>query len=254
MRLEILCQNRLGLAQDVLNILVGYQLDLRGIEVDPSLNKIYVSFPSVDFEQFQELMAKMRRINGVTDVKTTAFLPSEREHNELVTLLRTLPDGLIAIDIKANVTVINDAALEALSVAQADIVGQSLQGMVKGFNFLRWLEGDDVLAQTRRFEIHGKRFIADILPVLVPDDTGKDILAGAVINSITGLSSEFLQMTRGEFVDLTLTALSVAVLVVGGSLAAQASGATGMAMVVSAVMAGRNLLAHLYCRVLIRRW
>lgn len=200
MRLEILCQNRLGLAQDVLNVLVSYQLDLRGIEVDPSLNKIYVSFPTVNFEQFQELMARMRRIQGVEDVKTTAFMPSEREHNEVMTLLRTLPDGLIAIDLKANVTVINEAALEALSVSYDAIIGQSLQGMVKGFNFQRWLEGEDVLAQTRRLEIHSKRFIADILPVLVPDETGQDILAGAVINlkSESRLGQHMIAFKKGD--------------------------------------------------------
>jgi transcriptional regulator of aroF, aroG, tyrA and aromatic amino acid transport len=200
MRLEIQCQNRLGLAQEVLNILVGYQLDLRGIEVDPSLNRMYVSFPTVNFERFQELMAKIRRIFGVVDVKTTAFLPSEREHNELTTLLKTLPDGLIAIDVKANVTIINDAALDALSVAQHDIEGQSLQSMVKGFNFQRWLESDEVLAQTRRFEIHGKRFIADILPVMVPDETGHQILAGAVINlkSESRLGQHMVAFKKGD--------------------------------------------------------
>ncbi|WP_333608461.1 transcriptional regulator TyrR [Arsukibacterium sp.] len=200
MRLEIQCQNRLGLAQEVLNILVSFQLDLRGIEVDPSLNRMYVSFPSLHFEQFQELMTRIRRINGVEDVKTTAFMPSEREHNELTTLLKTLPDGLIAIDLKANVTVINDAALTALSVNYHDIVGQSLQSMVKGFNFQRWLESDDVLAQTRRFEIHGKRFIADILPVMVQDEAGHEILASAVINlkSESRLGQHMVAFKKGD--------------------------------------------------------
>ena len=43
MRLEIHCQDRLGITQEVLNILVSYQLDLRGIEVDPTLGRIFVS-------------------------------------------------------------------------------------------------------------------------------------------------------------------------------------------------------------------
>lgn len=200
MRLEIQCQNRLGLAQEVLNILVSYQLDLRGIEVDAALSRLYVSFPTVNFEKFQELMTRMRRIPGVEDVKTTAFMPSEREHNELSTLLRILPDGLIAIDVKANVTVINEAALEALSAKRDDILHQSLQGMVKGFNFQRWLEGDEVLAQTRRLEIHSKRFIADILPVMVPDETGHEILAGAVINlkSESRLGEHIVAFKKGD--------------------------------------------------------
>jgi transcriptional regulator of aroF, aroG, tyrA and aromatic amino acid transport len=200
MRLEIHCQDRLGITQEVLNILVSYQLDLRGIEVDPTLGRIFVSFPTVEFEKFQELMAKIRRIPGVDDVKTTAFMPSEREHNELSTLLRTLPDGIIAVDTRANVTIINEAALEALSMERSAIEGQSLTAMVKGFNLSRWLESDDVLAQTRRVEIQNKRFIADLLPVVVPDDSGKDILAGAVLNlkSESRLGEQMVVFKKGD--------------------------------------------------------
>ena len=32
MRLEIHCQDRVGIAQDVLNILVHFQIDLRGLK------------------------------------------------------------------------------------------------------------------------------------------------------------------------------------------------------------------------------
>ena len=200
MRLEIHCQDRVGIAQDVLNTLVHFQIDLRGIEVDPSLGRMYVAFPTVDFERFQDLMAKIRRITGVDDVKTTAFMPSEREHNELSTLLKTLPDGVIAVDTKANITIVNDAALQALSVNSEDIHGQSLAPLVKGFNIQRWLESDDVLAQTRKIEIHGKRFIADILPVMVPDESGHEILAGAVINlkSESRLGEQLVVFKKGD--------------------------------------------------------
>ena len=34
MRLEIHCADRIGIAQEILNILVSYQVDLKGIEVD----------------------------------------------------------------------------------------------------------------------------------------------------------------------------------------------------------------------------
>ncbi|MDP4529962.1 transcriptional regulator TyrR [Alkalimonas delamerensis] len=200
MRLEIHCQDRLGIAQEILNILVSYQLDLRGIEVDGATGRMFVSFPSIHFEQFQELMAKIRRITGVSDVKTTAFMPSERHQNELTTLLKTLPDGIIGIDTKAVVSVINDAALEALEVERKAIEGEPLPGLVKGFNFMRWLESDDVLAQTRRVEIQGKPFIADLLPVMVPDENGHEVLAGAVINlkSESRLGQHMLAFNKGN--------------------------------------------------------
>ncbi|WP_337880404.1 transcriptional regulator TyrR [Rheinheimera sp.] len=200
MRLEIHCQDRLGIAQEVLQILVSYQLDLRGIEVDPTQGRIYVSFPGVEFATFQELMAKIRRLAGVDDVKTTAFLPSEREHNELTTLLRTLPDGIIAVDSKANVTIINEAALDALSLKREEIEGHLLTPLLKGFHLNRWLEGDDVLAQTRRVEIQNKKFIADLLPVMVPNEQGQETLAGAVLNlkSESRLGEQMVVFKKGD--------------------------------------------------------
>lgn len=78
MRLEISCQDRLGITQDVLDILVTHEIDLRGIEIDET-GKIFLNFPNIEFADFQHLMPKIRRIDGISDVKTTHFMPSERE-------------------------------------------------------------------------------------------------------------------------------------------------------------------------------
>ena len=55
MRLEISCQDRLGITQDVLDILVTKEIDLRGIEIDPA-GKIFLNFPNIEFADFQHLM------------------------------------------------------------------------------------------------------------------------------------------------------------------------------------------------------
>ena len=64
MRLEISCQDRLGITQDVLDILVTHNIDLRGIEIDEG-GKIFLNFPNIKFEDFQHLMPKIRRIDGI---------------------------------------------------------------------------------------------------------------------------------------------------------------------------------------------
>ena len=81
MRLEITCLDRLGITQDVLDILVKYNIDLRGIDIDP-IGKIYLSFPNIEFSDFQHLMPEIRKLRGVTDVKTTPYMPIEKERNE----------------------------------------------------------------------------------------------------------------------------------------------------------------------------
>lgn len=79
MRLEVFCKDRLGLTRELLDLLVLRSIDLRGIEIDP-IGKIYLNFAEIAFETFSSLMAEIRRIAGVTDVRTVPWMPSEREH------------------------------------------------------------------------------------------------------------------------------------------------------------------------------
>lgn len=180
MRLEISCQDRLGITQDVLDILVEYEIDLRGIEIDKS-GKIFLHFPNIDFAEFQHLMPKIRRIEGIEDVKTTPFMPIEREQNQLKALLKTLPDPVFSIDTKGQVLLVNEAVLSSLESEYAEIIGQEITELVKGFNFARWMDGKEVYAQTHKVKFIEQDFLADILPVKVSDGEGGEILAGAVL-------------------------------------------------------------------------
>lgn len=185
MRLEIACEDRVGIVLDVLNILVRHHIDLKKIELDPTKSKIYVAFPKLDFDELREIMPELRKLHGISDVRTIAFIPTEREHNELMTLLKTLPDGIISIDSRANVLLANPAAINNIKTENEEILGQYVGLFLKGFNFTRWLEAEEVLAQTIRVTVNGEDYIADILPIHVEDDDNTESdtsLAGAVIN------------------------------------------------------------------------
>ena len=84
MRLEVFCEDRLGLTRELLDLLVLRSIDLRGIEIDP-VGRIYLNFAEIEFNTFSSLMAEIRRIAGVTDVRTIPWMPSEREHLALLT-------------------------------------------------------------------------------------------------------------------------------------------------------------------------
>ncbi|GAA0365080.1 transcriptional regulator TyrR [Bowmanella denitrificans] len=180
MRLEISCKDRLGITQDVLDILVEYEINLRGIEIDSS-GKIFLHFPNVEFAEFQHLMPKIRRIEGIEDVKTTPFMPIEREQNQLRALLRTLPDPVFSIDSRGNILLVNEAVVSSLESSYEEIAGREITDLVKGFNFSRWLDGKQVLAQTQKVKFIEQDFLADILPVMVADGDADAVLAGAVL-------------------------------------------------------------------------
>lgn len=179
MRLEICAQDRLGICQDILDILVSHSIDLRGIEVLDGL--IYLNFPTIEFSEFQHLMPEIRRINGIEDVKTTPFMPYEREHFEFDTILKTLPDPVFSIDAKGKILVINDAATANVGMSEEKLKENPIGHWLKGFNFTKWLEAKTVEAQSARVEFHGQDFLADVFPIHVPDDGGKALFAGGVV-------------------------------------------------------------------------
>lgn len=186
MRLEIICQDRLGIAQDVLDILVNYEIDLRGIEIDIA-GKIFLNFPNIEFQDFQHLMPEIRRIKGIEDVKTTPFMPMEREQNQLRALLQTLPDPVFSVDTRGRVLLVNDAVLSSLEQKSSKVLGLEIGEYVRGFNFQRWLDAKKPAALSQKVKFIEQDFLADILPVMVPDSGGEPILAGALLM----LKSEF---------------------------------------------------------------
>jgi transcriptional regulator of aroF, aroG, tyrA and aromatic amino acid transport len=186
MRLEITCEDRLGIAQDVLDILTNWKIDLRGIELD-AIGKIFLNFPNVEFDELQQLMPQIRRISGVEDVKTIPFMPYEREQHQLKALLQTLPDPVFSIDTKGRILLANEAALNSLETTMPEMLGLDIVELLKGFNFMRWLCGKEVDSLAQKIKFIEQDFLADILPVKVAGEAGDSVLAGALIV----LKSEF---------------------------------------------------------------
>ncbi|MFT6268477.1 MAG: transcriptional regulator of aroF, aroG, tyrA and aromatic amino acid transport [Alphaproteobacteria bacterium] len=179
MRLEISCEDRMGITQDVLDILNEYDIDLRGIEID-ELGKLFLDFPSIEFSNFQDLMPKLRRVEGIVDVRTTPFMPIQRERNQLRTLLETLPDPVFSTDANGKIILYNEVVASTLEMSSDQIRELHIDDLIQGFNVTKWLHSKSVDAQTHKVQFIQQDYIADLLPVNIPDN-GNNILAGAVV-------------------------------------------------------------------------
>ena len=181
MRLEVFCQDRIGLARELLDLLVARNIDLRGIEI-AALGRIYLNFSSLEFEQFSNLMAEIRRTPGVTDVRTVAYLPSEREHRALSALLVAMPEPVFSIDLKSKVELANPAAQNLFSLDEQKMRNHSAGSLISGFNFIRWLESEHVDAQAQHVVINGRDFLMEARPIyLAADEEQDDQPVGAMV-------------------------------------------------------------------------
>lgn len=135
--------------------LVSRSIDLRGIEIDP-IGRIYLNFSQLDFDTFRALMAEIRRIAGVTDVRTVSFMPSEREHRALRALLESMPEPVFSIDMKGKVELANPAAQALFSLNEDKIRNQTAGALIGGYNFSRWLESEHTAPHSERVVIRSQ--------------------------------------------------------------------------------------------------
>ncbi|WP_312946948.1 transcriptional regulator TyrR [Superficieibacter sp.] len=180
MRLEVFCEDRLGLARELLDLLVLRGIDLRGIEIDP-VGRIYLNFSELEFASFSNLMAEIRRIAGVTDVRTVPWMPSEREHLALSALLEAMPDPMLSLDTKSKIELANPASCQLFGQDQARLRNHNIGQLIGDFNFLRWLEGKPVDSHTEHVVVNGQNFLLEITPVYLDGEDAQRLLTGAVV-------------------------------------------------------------------------
>lgn len=199
MRLEVLCEDRVGLTGELLELLATRNIDLRGIEIDV-VGIIYLSCREIEFDAFSELMAQIRRIAGVTDVRKIRFMPSERHNTELVSLLANLPDPVLSVSMKGRIDMANNAAGELLNKPVEELIGEPINIYIPSFNFLDWTEGE-MSRKRESVVIDGLDYILDVTPVYIDSESNeKPLLASAVVtlkSTIQGeLKSHFLPQSN----------------------------------------------------------
>jgi len=203
MRLHVTCQNRIGIANDILDILVKYEIDLHGIEAG-SDGQIYLNFPNLEFGTFKDIMPQIRMIAGVIDVSTVLYMPLEREQQELKTLLRALPEPILSIDPKGNILVANIAAQRVLKLSPEQMKGTPIKQWIKGFNINKWLSQADRTPQTSYIQLKNITYLCDVHPIEVPEVEAEEaVQAGAVLTFKSperlGRQIAAFQQTSGEF-------------------------------------------------------
>lgn len=180
MRLEVTCLDRVGVAKDILTVLERYSINLVSIDA-MTKGRLYLQFAEVPFDILKELMPQIRKVESVHDVRTVAIMPSEQERYALKTLLKTLPDGVFSLDAKGAIRFVNESALFMLGMQEHEVLDESLNHWVQGFNFSRWLGESQVHGQTARVHIGNDEYLAEMLPIELPEDEQHSLLAGAVI-------------------------------------------------------------------------
>lgn len=174
MRLEVFCEDRLGLTRELLDLLVLRGIDLRGIDIDP-IGRIYLNFAELEFASFSSLMAEIRRIAGVTDVRTVPWMPSEREHLALSALLVAMPEPVLSLDTKGKVELANPASCQLFAQSPERLRNHPVAQLITDFNVQRWLESSPQESHSEHVVVNGQNFVLEITPVYLEGEHGERV-------------------------------------------------------------------------------
>ena len=245
MRLEVFCEDRLGLTRELLDLLVLRGIDLRGIDIDP-IGRIYLNFAELEFASFSSLMAEIRRIAGVTDVRTVAWMPSEREHLALSALLVAMPEPVLSLDTKGKVELANPASCQLFGQSQEKLRSHPVAQLITDFNVQRWLENSPQESHAEHVVVNGQNFLLEITPVYLEGEHGEKVLTGAVamLRSTVRMGRQLQTMTIQD------TSAFSQILAVGPKMRHVVEQARKLAMLSAPLLivgdtgTGKDLLAH----------
>ncbi|UJF19988.1 transcriptional regulator TyrR [Vibrio sp. SS-MA-C1-2] len=180
MKLEVFCTQRLGLAQELLELLVKKQIDLLGMEVN-SQGIVYIHFPEIDFDLFSHLMSAIRLIPGVNDVKKVVFMPSERDKAGVELLLNTFNEPVFTITPSGKIEFVNLAACQAFTESPQQIIGKMIQHYIPQPQFARWLDSKLVKSESYATEVAGEDYLLTARPLFIDEESQHKVLANIII-------------------------------------------------------------------------
>ncbi len=106
-RLRLDCEDRLGVTQEVLTVLLGFQANLQGIELGD--HRLFIKLHNDAAPVIEDLIQQLTKVSGILKVQQVDLLPAEREHQELLTLLSCYPEAVVSVSRDGAILAASDA-------------------------------------------------------------------------------------------------------------------------------------------------
>ncbi len=164
MRIDVLFDDRVGIAHEILAVLAERRLNVVAVEVDPP--HIHIDVPELDGAALGRLEAALRRVPGLRSVTPIDMLPGTRRRLHLDALLAALPDPVLAIDRDGRVVVANAAAAAVAGCAEAALCGVELGALVGDPRLSEALVAGGFRLPGREVMLNGRPFLLDATAIV----------------------------------------------------------------------------------------
>jgi PAS domain S-box-containing protein len=178
----------------------------------------------LDIKEPTEVGELAQSFNSLADSLQRILGELQREHARLRGILASVAEGIIAVDAKGRVTLVNPQAADLLKVSQEEVAGATVQTLPIPADvielFSRCLETSRLCGSEFRLENPRRNLAMEVAPVRAGDDEGWG--AVAVVRDIT--ADRRLEQMRRQFISDASHEIKTPLTSIGGFAAAIADG------------------------------
>lgn len=199
MQIDVRTENRTGIAQEVLGILMDEKIDLRAVEVVE--HHLYIQIPNLDEESLGTLAEALTAVSGVHAVSRLDVMPRDRRRNQISALLAAIPDPVIAIDQDAGILMINEAARSILGLdagAEASILGRPLEDVTRNEELSGVLMASGFDLSNQEVTLGQEPFYLECRPVSAKEDEAIGTIGGVLIFHSPSRIGARLSVVQGQ--------------------------------------------------------
>jgi two-component system phosphate regulon sensor histidine kinase PhoR len=154
--------------------------------------------PACETIEFRQLADAMSHMAGELNSQLRTVV---RQRNQLEALLSSMQDGVLAVDGRENLIILNDSAARLIGADPAKVLGRSIQEVVRNTDLQQFVADALAARGPTRGEIvleHGGEQFLDAHGAVLRDAQGTDIGAVVVLHDVTRLKR--LENIRKDFV------------------------------------------------------
>ena len=162
LKLKLVFKDRVGIIADISSLLAQNGININTMEVKRENRRTNIFFEVASGEKSPEKTSLIRILNQIPDLQNITFmeiLPHEARENSFKVVLDNMSDGVIAIDQKGNITILNSMARKTLDAKGKNLIGKPLTNMLlPDYHLLKCLAGEEISNQKKSFNTPNGRF------------------------------------------------------------------------------------------------
>ncbi|MCY6485204.1 sigma 54-interacting transcriptional regulator [Clostridium aestuarii] len=128
-RFEVTTINKVGMALQILNEICKYKIDIDSLEV--FFAKTIVKIEQVDNDKKEQLIANIKRLDGVIDIREVGLLEYEKNERKTLAFIDSVDEGILAVNKNLEIEIFNSYCEEMFHCKREEVLGENVKKLLK---------------------------------------------------------------------------------------------------------------------------